>query len=98
MPNLVALGSNMFNGYPHFVDLSVSNKFGVGGGSNAPATFTRNTYQLSDDVDLIRGKHHILFGAEAMQMLEAYQDHLARFPTCPFATLAKLRIDALSKR
>jgi hypothetical protein len=68
MPNLVSLGSNMFNAYPHFVDLTVSNKFTVGGGSNAPATFTRNTYQLSDDVDLIRGRHHILLGAEVMQM------------------------------
>ena len=68
MPNLVSLGSQMFNGYPHFIDLTVSNKFTVGGGSNAPATFTRNTYQLSDDVDLIRGRHHFIFGAEAMQM------------------------------
>jgi hypothetical protein len=68
MPNLVSLGSNMFNGYAHFIDLTVSNKFTVGGGSNAPATFTRNTYQLSDDVDLIRGRHHVILGAEVMQM------------------------------
>jgi len=68
MPNLVSLGSSMFNGYPHFIDLTVSNKFTVGGGSNAPATFTRNTYQLSDDIDLIRGRHHIILGAEVMQM------------------------------
>jgi hypothetical protein len=68
MPNLVSLGSNMFNAYPHFIDLTVSNKFTVGGGSNAPATFTRNTYQLADDVDLIRGRHHIILGAEAMDM------------------------------
>jgi len=72
MPNLVSLGSNMFNAYPHFIDLSVSNKFTVGGGSNAPATFARNTYQLADDVDLIRGRHHIILGIEylAMQMDE----------------------------
>jgi len=68
MPNLVTLGSSMFNGYPHFIDLTVTNKFTVGGGSNAPATFTRNTYQLSDDIDLIRGRHHMIFGAELMQM------------------------------
>jgi hypothetical protein len=68
MPNLVGLGSNMFNGYPHFVDLTVSNKFTVGGGSNAPATFTRNSFQLSDDIDLIRGRNHWIFGAEVMQM------------------------------
>jgi hypothetical protein len=68
MPNLVSLGSNMFNAYPHFIDLTVTNKFTVGGGSNAPATFVRNTYQLADDVDLIRGRHHIMFGLEAIAM------------------------------
>ena len=67
-PNIVSLGSNMFNGYPQFIALSVSNKFTVGGTSNAPATFTRNSYQLSDDIDLIRGRHQLLFGAEVMQM------------------------------
>jgi hypothetical protein len=68
MPNLVSLGSNMFNAYPHFIDLTVSNKFTVGGGSNAPATFTRNTFQVADDVDLVRGRHHIILGLEAMAM------------------------------
>ena len=68
MPSLVSLGSNMFNAYPHFIDLTVSNKFAVGGGSNAPATFTRNTFQVADDVDLIRGRHHIIFGVEAIAM------------------------------
>jgi hypothetical protein len=62
----------MFNAYPHFIDLTVNNKFAVGGGSNAPATFTRNTFQLAEDIDLIRGRHHIILGAEwiAMQMDE----------------------------
>jgi hypothetical protein len=68
MPNLVSLGANMFNAYPHFIDLSVSNKFTVGGGSNAPATFVRNSFQVADDVDLIRGRHHIILGVEAMAM------------------------------
>ena len=72
MPNLVTLGSNMFNAYPHFVDLSVSAKFGIGGGSNAPATFARNSFHVADDIDLIRGRHHIILGLEyiAMQMDE----------------------------
>jgi hypothetical protein len=68
MPNLVSLGANMFNAYPHFIDLTVSNKFTVGGGSNAPATFVRNTFQFADDVDLIRGRHHIILGLEAIAM------------------------------
>jgi hypothetical protein len=44
----------------------VSNSFSIGGGSNAPATFARNQFQYADDVDLIRGSHHIMFGVEAL--------------------------------
>jgi hypothetical protein len=35
--------------------------------------------------------------AEVIKTLAIYQDHLARFPTCAFAGLAKARIEALSK-
>jgi hypothetical protein len=35
---------------------------------------------------------------EKMNSILAYQDHLDRFPTCAFATLAKLRIEALRKK
>jgi len=66
MPNVVGLGVNMFNFYPHFVDLGVSNHFSIGGGSNAPAVFVRNQFQYADDIDIIRGRHHITLGVEAM--------------------------------
>jgi hypothetical protein len=36
--------------------------------------------------------------AEKMNMLAAYQDYLDRFPNCAFATLAKLRIEALKAK
>jgi Caspase domain len=35
-------------------------------------------------------------GAEAINTKAAYEDHLARFPTCSFASLARTRIAALS--
>ena len=34
---------------------------------------------------------------EALGVLAGYQDHLKRFPTCAFADLAKLKIDAMKK-
>ena len=73
MPNPVSLGVNMFNFYPHFTDLTVSSKFTIGGGSNAPSVFTRNQFQYADDIDVIRGRHHMIFGFEmlALQMDEA---------------------------
>jgi hypothetical protein len=66
MPNPVSLGVNMFNFYPHFTDLSVTNYFAVGGGSNAPALFGRNQFQYADDLDIVRGHHHFSFGGEFM--------------------------------
>jgi hypothetical protein len=68
MPNPVSLGANMFNFYPHFVDMSVSSHFSIGGGSNAPAVFARNQFQYADDLDIVRGRHHLTFGGEMMAM------------------------------
>jgi tetratricopeptide (TPR) repeat protein len=34
---------------------------------------------------------------EELKSLAAYEDHLARFPNCEFATLARLRIDTLKR-
>ncbi|MGP0091930.1 MAG: tetratricopeptide repeat protein [Xanthobacteraceae bacterium] len=36
--------------------------------------------------------------AEDIKTLAVYEDHLARFPTCDFATLATARIEALKKK
>jgi tetratricopeptide (TPR) repeat protein len=33
--------------------------------------------------------------AESLDVIEAYQDHVTRFPNCPFASLARLKIDQL---
>ena len=66
MPNPVTLGVNMTNNDPHFIDLSVSNHFSIGGGSNAPAFFIRNQIHFADDLDAVRGRHHLTFGLEAI--------------------------------
>jgi hypothetical protein len=36
--------------------------------------------------------------AEALNVVAAYEDHLKRFPNCNYATLAKLKIEALQSR
>lgn len=36
--------------------------------------------------------------AEQIKTVEAYNDHLARFPNCAFATLAKARIASLNQK
>lgn len=70
-PNLISpnqVGVNMCNFTPHFIYLSVSNHFAMGGGNNAPADFNRNQTQLADDVDMIRGHNQIIFGGEWIHM------------------------------
>jgi hypothetical protein len=64
MPSPTTLGVNMYNATNDFTDLAVSNHFSVGGGSNAPASFIRNQWQIADDIDWIRGRHHLSIGAE----------------------------------
>jgi hypothetical protein len=64
MPSPTTLGVTMYNATTDFTDLAVSNHFSVGGGSNAPASFIRNQWQIADDIDWSRGRHHISIGAE----------------------------------
>src|SRR5215467_9081790 len=56
------LGVNMFDNLPNYIQLTISNYFNVACGTCAPGYFNINTYQVSDDVNLIRGKHQITFG------------------------------------
>jgi hypothetical protein len=62
IPNPVSVGVKMANIHPGYLDLAVSNHFGFGGGSNAPSIFHRNQWQLADDVDWVRNRHHFSFG------------------------------------
>lgn len=62
MPSPVSVGVKMTNIHPGYIDLSVSNHFSMGGGSNAPSIFHRNQWGFSDDIDWIRNRHHVSFG------------------------------------
>ncbi|HEY4359008.1 MAG TPA: carboxypeptidase-like regulatory domain-containing protein [Acidobacteriaceae bacterium] len=64
MPSPNKLGVTMYNAITNFIDLAVTSHFSVGGGSNAPASFIRNQWQIADDIDLIKGKSHYSFGGE----------------------------------
>jgi hypothetical protein len=59
------LGVNMYTAVPDFLLISsISGYFGVGCGTCAPGYFNVNTWQVADDVDWIRGKHHFAFGVD----------------------------------
>jgi hypothetical protein len=84
IPNPVSVGVKMANIHPAYIDLAVSNHFTMGGGSNAPSIFHRNQYQLADDIDWIRNRHHFSFGVSyiPVQMNERnVQRGNGRFPS-----------------
>ena len=59
-----AVGVSMFNVDPNFFRFTASSKFSLYCGTCAPSHFNVNTFSISDDVNLVRGKHQILFGGE----------------------------------
>lgn len=61
------LGVNQFIETPNNMALSVTSAFSVGCGTCAPGFFNITTYSIADDVDLIRGRHQIAFGATVLR-------------------------------
>jgi hypothetical protein len=60
--NPTLLGVNMYSAVPNFLLLTITNAFSTFCGTCAPGHFNVNSFQLADDVDLIRGKHEFGFG------------------------------------
>ena len=59
-----AIGVNLFQIDPNFFRFTVSSKFALYCGTCAPSHFNVNTFSISDDVNLVRGRHQIVFGGE----------------------------------
>ncbi len=59
-----AVGVALYQVDPDFFRFTVSSKFNLYCGTCAPSHFNVNTFAISDDVNLVRGKHQIVFGGE----------------------------------
>ena len=59
-----AIGVTLFQVDPDFFRFTVSSKFSLYCGTCAPSHFNVNTFAIADDVNLVRGKHQIVFGGE----------------------------------
>jgi hypothetical protein len=57
------LGVQAYSYLPHHSVLSVNGAFSLGGTTESEATFRTTTYQISDDINMVRGAHQIAFGA-----------------------------------
>jgi hypothetical protein len=56
------VGINIYSYMPHYMLLTVSNGFQLGGGTESLSTFNTNEFQVSDDLTLVRGDHQFAFG------------------------------------
>jgi hypothetical protein len=60
--NPTLLGVNMYSAVPNFLLLSITGGFSTFCGTCAPGHFNVNSFQVADDVDLIRGPNQIALG------------------------------------
>jgi hypothetical protein len=67
-PTLQDLGANMYTAIDHYMQVTMpSGYFQIGCGTCTDAHLNTNTWQFSDDVDWLKGKHHFAFGANFMR-------------------------------
>lgn len=62
--NATTLGVNIYQGQPNGLQMTTSNKFTIGGGTNSNSKFNDNTLAFDDDVTMLLGKHQLVFGGE----------------------------------
>lgn len=62
--NPTTVGINITSQVPNFIYMGISGHFNYGCGSCANALYVDNQAQVADDVDLIRGRHHLSFGID----------------------------------
>jgi hypothetical protein len=60
--NPTLLGINMYSAVPNFLLFAVTGGFSTFCGTCAPGHFNVTSYQVADDVDVIRGRHQMAFG------------------------------------
>jgi len=70
-PNFISLstlGVDTYQKLPNFLQITVSNYFNAGCGTCAQGFFNVNTFQLSDDFNIIRGRHQIALGVDGRKL------------------------------
>ena len=57
------LGAAVYSPQPGYTGVTVTNGFGIGAGATNPGYFDSDSFQIANDVDVVRGRHQISFGA-----------------------------------
>ena len=67
---------NLFQATDNFLQVAVNNGgFAVGCGTCALGIFNVTSFQLADDVDVLRGKHQIAFGVDLLRTRDIQENH-----------------------
>ena len=74
--NLTDVGVNMFSAAPNYMDIAVNGYFGGGCGSCAPAILNQDSYQVANDLDMVRGRHHISLGVDLIHYQFNYRNYV----------------------
>jgi len=96
------LGVQMYCGYlPHQSYFAVTNDFTVGVSTGTQGISHSNTYQLTNDVTLVRGKHQITLGGNAANYRmvfygTVYAQNQFTFPSLPAFLLGQFSSNAIS--
>jgi len=64
VPNFNAVGVNIYQTDPNFMELGVTGYFSIGCGTCATAWFRQGEFQFADDLDITHGRHDITVGGE----------------------------------
>ncbi|PWU03503.1 MAG: TonB-dependent receptor [Terriglobia bacterium] len=67
------VGINVFSYMPHYMLLTITGGFALGGGTESESTFRTTTFQLGDDFSWVRGSHQISFGASGARWQSSSQ-------------------------
>jgi hypothetical protein len=75
--NTASLGiANLYQGTKNFMQVAVNNGgFAVGCGTCALGSFNITSYQVADDVDILRGKHQVAFGVDLIRTRDSQNNH-----------------------
>ncbi len=61
------LGAKVYSAWPKYTNLTVTGAFGTGGGTTNPGQYNTTTYQVAEDIDVVRGSHQFAFGVNYIQ-------------------------------
>ena len=59
--NASNLGVNLYQLVPNGLQMTITNKYNIGGGTNSVSHFNDNTLAFDDDITMMRGKHQFVY-------------------------------------